>query len=109
MADRDGTARAANAWQEVVSLTRTMMASLRAGEIDHMVALEGQRQRLLAVAFSADAPWPSAAEIQQLMTLDAEIMQSAETLRGGLLEKLETLSSNRKAMAAYGRFQQSAV
>ena len=109
IADRDGTARPANAWQEVVSLTRVMMDSARAGEIDRMVALEGRRHRLLAVAFSADAPRPSAAEIQQVMTMDAEIMRSAETLRGDVLTKLDTLSSNRKAVAAYGQFQQSGV
>ena len=106
-ADLDGTARPANAWQEVVALTQTMMDSVRAGEIERMVALEGQRHRLLAVVFSADAPRPPAAEIQQVMTMDAEIMRYAETLRGDLLEKLDTLSSNRKAVAAYGQFQQS--
>ncbi len=94
-------------WPEVIALTRAMMASLHAGEIDRIVALEGQRQRLLAVVFSANQPRPSGVEIQQLMSMDAEIMRSAETLRGGLLEKLDTLSGNRKAMAAYGQFQRS--
>ncbi|MCF6211280.1 MAG: flagellar protein FliT [Gammaproteobacteria bacterium] len=107
IAERDSTARPANAWQEVVSLTRAMMDSVRAGEIDHMVALEGQRHRLLAVVFSANEARPSAAEIQQVMTMDAEIMRGAEILRGGLLEKLDTLSINRKAVAAYGQFQRS--
>ena len=107
IADRDGTTRPANAWREVVSLTRAMMESARAGEIDRMVALEGQRHHLLTVAFSADAPRPSVAEIQQVMNMDAEIMRSAETLRGEVLTKLDTLSSNRKAVAAYGEFQQS--
>ena len=105
-AECNGTLRI---WLEVVALTQAMMVSLHAGEIDRMVALEGQRQRLLAVAFSANEPRPSAVEIQQLMSMDAEIMRSAETLRGGLLEKLDTLSGNRKAVAAYGQFQQSAV
>jgi len=107
IAESDSAARPANAWQEVVSLTRAMMDSARAGEIDRMVALEGQRHRLLAVVFSADTPRPSVAEIQQVMTMDAEIMRYAEALRGDLLGKLDTLSSNRKAVAAYGQFQQS--
>jgi len=84
-----------------------MMDSVRAGEIERMVELEGRRHRLLAVVFSAAASRPSATEIQQVMSMDAEIIRRAETLRGELLAKLDTLSSNRKAVAAYGQFQQS--
>lgn len=107
IADRDSTVRPANTWQEVVSLTRAMMDSVRAGDIERMVALEGQRHRLLVRVFSANATRPPVTEIQQVMTADAEIMRRAETLREDLLAKLDTLSSNRKAVAAYGQFQQS--
>lgn len=106
-ADCNDAAAPADAWQEVVALTRMMMTSVRAGEIERMVDLEGQRHRLLAQVFSAEASRPTAAEIRQVMAMDREIMRHAETLRGELLEKLDTLASNRKAVAAYGQFQQS--
>jgi len=66
-----------DAWQEVVALTQTMMDSVRAGEIERMVELEGRRHRLLAVVFSAAASRPSATEIQQVMSMDAEIIRRA--------------------------------
>ncbi len=106
-AECNDAADPAEAWREVVTLTRTMRDSMRAGDIERMVALEGQRHRLLTRVFSTDASRPSAAEIQQVMAMDAEIMKRAESLRGELLEKLDTLASNRKAVAAYGQFRQS--
>ncbi len=108
-AERDSPEQPANAWREVISLTRAMLDSARAGEIDRMVALEGRRHRLLAVVFSATATRPPAAEIQRVMAMDAEVISCAEFLRGDVLSKLDTLSSNRKAVAAYGQFQQPGV
>ncbi|HHH47381.1 MAG TPA: flagellar protein FliT [Gammaproteobacteria bacterium] len=106
-ADRKDAVAAFDAWQEVVALTRKMTESVHAGEIERMVELEGRRHRLLSQVFCNDKPRPPVDEIQQVMRMDAEIVRRAEALRGELLAKLNTLSSNRKALAAYGQFQQS--
>ena len=106
-ADCKDTTAPFDAWQAVVALTRNMMESVHAGEIERMVELERQRHRLLSQVFCSDKPRPPVDEIQQVMRMDAEIIRRAEALRGELLAKLDTLSSNRKAVAAYGQFQQS--
>lgn len=96
---------AAQAWQPIFELTQQMAMYAQEGEWVMLAELETKRRVLLEEFFSRtispqDRPHLKRA-IEQLLALDAQVLQTSKTERDTLAAELQKLSQGRKIHQAY--------
>jgi hypothetical protein len=91
--------------QQLISLSRIMLEKAREESWDDVFALEAERSELIRLFFlepvqQADAD-AVAAGIQEIMTIDRDIMALGALKRLDLAQTLQTMDQGKKAVKAY--------
>lgn len=90
----------------IIELSRAMLEAARQSDWVAVAEYEQKRRAMITRAFSAAAGAVAvgglAAEIEQVLRLDRELMALAEGARNDCAAQLRTLRNGKKALRAYG-------
>ena len=94
-----------NRFKDLISHSRKMLEHAQNIAWDDVAEIESERHEMLKTFFLEPIPSRDARRvssgIQEIMTLDNEIMKLATANKEALAEKLKTLEQGKKAVKAY--------
>lgn len=87
--------------EQACGLTREMLASAAAGDLEALAGLEARRRTLIGRADAAIAP--GAEGMRELHDLNEKLIESLRALRRNLCADWDSVRRARAAMLGYGR------
>jgi len=103
----DSMASADQLLVELVAQSQTIFELATRGEWEEVVKLESERRELIQACFapnaSFDAPQVAAQQIQEIMDIDARVMELGGKARAEAAQALSDIQRGRQAVSAYDK------